>query len=453
MYDLVIKGGTVVTSRDSIKTDLAVNNGRICAIGDDLEGTSVIDARDRLIMPGGIDSHTHMSLPVGAISSSDDFYTGTVAAACGGITTIIDFSVGEQERTIPEDIRLRMIEARRSVIDYSFHGEVLGWKLGHEEEFREAVEMGVTSFKFYTSYAASGRRSDSGILYHAFQEIARLGAVAIVHAEDEYLIESILSGMSQKDLAKMENLALARPDICEGAAIDQVAFYAEQTGARIHIVHVSSALGVDRIGFAEERGVLISGETCPQYLLLTRDVYKGTNGHLFSASPVLRETVDQDVLWDALKYGLIGFVVTDHCPFTKEQKTWKGSFLDLPYGLPGVETLIPLLYSEGVEKGRLSVNDLVRVSSENCARNFDLYPRKGNISVGADADLIVFDPERKWIIRADDLNMNTDFSPFEGMEIKGKVEHTLSRGEIIVKNGKFCGHAGRGKFLARELNK
>lgn len=451
MYDLVIKGGTVVTSKDSIKTDLAVKNGSISAIGDDLTGESVIDAREKLIMPGCIDSHTHMSLPVGINCSSDDFYTGTVAAACGGITSIIDFSVGDPVRSIPEDIRLRMKEARNSVIDYSFHGEVLGWKPGHEEEFREAVEMGITSFKFYTSYAASGRRSDSGILYPAFKEIARLGAVAIVHAEDENLIESILSGMSERDLGRMENLAVSRPDVCEGAAIDQVAFYAEQTGARLHIVHVSSALGVDRIGFAAERGVLVSGETCPQYLLLTKDVYKGSQGHFFSASPALRESVDQDVLWDALKYGLIGFVVTDHCPFTKQQKEWKGSFLNLPYGLPGVETMLSLLYSEGVEKGRLSINDLVRISSEHCARTFGLYPQKGSISIGADADLVIFDPKLKWVIRAGDLHMNTDFSPYEGREINGKVEHTLSRGELIVKNGSFCGKAGRGHFIARKI--
>jgi dihydropyrimidinase len=214
---------------------------------------------------------------------------------------------------------------------------------------------------------------------------------------------------------------------------------------------VSSALGAERIRLGQERGVRITGETCPQYLLLTKDVYKGEEGHLFSASPALRTEVDQEALWKALAERVISSVVTDHCPFTREQKTWKGSFMDLPYGMPGVETLLPLVYSEGVCMDRISMPDLSFLLSEQTARIFNLYPRKGSLSIGSDADLVIFDPEAEWTICADTLHMNVDFSPYEGKRVRGKVLKTFSRGELIADSGEFAGEKGRGRFLRRSL--
>jgi dihydropyrimidinase len=451
MFDLVVKNGKLVYPGGIICADIAVSGERISAIGTGLEGKQEHDARGMFVLPGIIDAHTHMLLKVGKYTSSDDFYTGTRAAAMGGVTTIIDFSLGSPERTIAEDISLRLKEAEPSVVDYSFHSEVLGWEPGQEEQFRQAIDMGVTSFKFYTSYAATGRRSESDTLYHAFRAIAETGAVAIVHAEDEHLIDSIVSTMGPDRISRMASLAEARPSICEGSAVDQVVFFAEQTGARAHIVHVSSALGAERIRLGQERGVRITGETCPQYLLLTKDVYKGEEGHLFSASPALRTEVDQEALWKALAERVISSVVTDHCPFTREQKTWKGSFMDLPYGMPGVETLLPLVYSEGVCMDRISMPDLSFLLSEQTARIFNLYPRKGSLSIGSDADLVIFDPEAEWTICADTLHMNVDFSPYEGKRVRGKVLKTFSRGELIADSGEFAGEKGRGRFLRRSL--
>ena len=448
VYDLVIKNGTLITPQGAMQVDLGVAGEKIVAVGLDLSGKRVIDASGKLIFPGVVDAHTHMALPVAGTRSSDDFFTGTSAAACGGVTTIVDFTVGTQETSIPEEIASRKQEAVTSVIDYALHAEVIGWHPGNEAEFRNAVKHGVKTFKFYTAYAASGRSSDSGVLYHAFGVLADLDAVALVHCEDDPIIDAILQQMGREEKAKMASLAQARPPICEGTAIDQVAYLAEQTGVRTHIVHVSSAMGLVAVRRAKERGVSLTAETCPQYLLLTKEVYDRVDGHLFSASPALREEGDQQALWQGLSDGTLDLVATDHCPFTREQKTWKGSFLDLPYGLPGVETLLPLLYSEGVRKDRLPLTALPRLLSESPARVNGLYPRKGTLSVGSDADIVIFDPEKEWTIHAENLHMATDFSPYEGTTVHGVVETTISRGRIIYGDGKFQGKESRGRFIA-----
>jgi len=448
LYDLVIKNGTLVSPQGTMQVDLGIVGEKIVAVGVDLSGRLEIDASGKLVLPGVIDAHTHMALPVAGTRSSDDFFTGTRAAACGGVTTIVDFTVGIRDFSIPEDIKRREEEAEASVIDYAFHGEVIGWKPGQEDEFRDAVSLGVKTFKFYTAYGSSGRRSDSGILYHAFRAIAELGATALVHCEDDDLISSLIDQLTKKERGEMMSLSRTRPPECEGAAIEQVAYYAGTTGARAHIVHVSSALGLAALARAKARGVQLTAETCPQYLLLTKDVYDRADARLYSASPALRTVADQAALWDALHKGTLDLVATDHCPFTREQKTWKGSFIDLPYGLPGVETLLPLLYSEGVVKGRMSLPDLPRLLSEGPAHVNGMYPKKGTLSIGSDADVVIFDPNVEWTIHAKNLHMNTDFSPYEGRQVCGAVETTISRGRIVYTNGDFQGEKGWGRFAS-----
>jgi len=448
MYDLVIRSGTLVTPHGTMQTDLAIAGGKIAAFGREISSKEEVDASKKLIFPGIIDAHTHMALPVSGTRSSDDFFTGTRAAACGGVTTIVDFTVGTRESMIPADIESRREAAQPAGVDYSFHAEVIGWNPSREGEIAEAIALGVKTFKFYTAYAASGRRSNASDLYHAFRVLAKFNGIALVHCEDEAIINSIVQQMGNKEKAQMSSLALARPPICEESAIDQVAYLVQQSGVRAHIVHVSSGLGLAAVMQARKQGAKLTAETCPQYLLLNSNVYNRKDGHLFSASPPLRTEEDQVQLWEGLANGALDLVATDHCPFTRKQKTWQGSFLDLPYGLPGVETLLPLLYSEGVVRGRIPITAIPRLLCEGPARINGLDPRKGTLSIGSDADLVIFDPNKDWTIHAKDLHMETDFSPYEGVGVRGAVEMTISRGRVIYVDGQFQGERGWGKFIA-----
>jgi len=447
MMDLVIRGGTLVTSHGVVQADIGIREEKIVVIGLDLSGKEKIDASGKFVFPGVIDAHTHMAAPGFGAMSSDNFLTGTQAAASGGVTTIIDFTVGSPETSIPEEIMCRKKTAKEAVIDYSLHAEVIGWKPGQEDEFEKAVKSGIGSFKFYMAYGSLGQRSNTGVLYYAFRKIAELGAVAMVHAEDDSIIESLLDQLGPDEEASILSLPRSRPAVCEGVAMDQAVYLAEQTGVDLHVVHISSALGIKVLKRAKLRNVSISGETCPHYLLLSEDVYKTQNGHQFSVIPPLRAKRDQEALWAALREGLIDLVATDHCPFMQEQKRWQGSFSKIPYGLPGVETLLPLLYSEGVVKGRIPLTALPQLLSEGPARINGLYPRKGTLSIGSDADLVIFDPNKEWIISAGSLHMSTDFSPYEGWLIRGAVLTTISRGRVVYDAGEFKGEAGWGEFI------
>ncbi|MBU1048782.1 amidohydrolase family protein [Candidatus Bipolaricaulota bacterium] len=451
MHDLVIRNGTVVTPLSAQKLDIGIDGETISALGTALSGHRVLDADGMLVFPGVIDAHTHMDLPVAGTRSSDDFYTGTVAAAFGGVTSILDFTVGSLRSSIPLDIDRRMENIQPAIIDVGLHAEVVGWKPEESGEFAEARRRGVTSFKFYTAYESSGRRTTPAIMRRAFEHLADLDCVALVHCEDEDLIRSIMESLSPEQMTDMSILARARPALCESTAISQVGRAAAETGCRTHIVHVSSAKGIMAVQEARKSGAAMTAETCPQYLVLGADSYERMDGHLFSASPALRTLGDQTMLWNGLRNRVIDFVATDHCPFTREQKTWRGSFVDLPYGLPGVETLLPILYSEGVGKGLLSVTDIPRLLSEGPAQIYGLDGHKGSIEIGMDADLVIFDPALEWEIEATFLHMRTDFSPYEGWEMTGKAVSTISRGEIIVQDGELLAEEGRGKFLFRAL--
>ena len=445
--DLAVRGGTVVTPGGAVRADVGIAEGKIIAIGTDVRGVREIDAAGRIVLPGAIDAHVHMELPVRGDRSSDDFHTGTIAAAHGGVTTIVDFSVGSSETRLPEEIEARLETARKAVIDFTLHGEVVGWTLGNEREFAEAVELGVRTFKFYTTYSRSGRMSDDGVLYAAFSAISRLGGTAMVHAENDAIINALTDGLARRGELGMESLPKARPAICEEEAIARVALIARRTGVTLRIAHISSADGLDAARAARWDGTQLIAETCPHYLLLDEGVYAQEDAHLYAAMPPLRTPLDNAALWNGIEDGTIDMVVTDHCPFTRAQKHWTGSFLDLPYGLPGVETLLPLMYSAGVATGGITVERLAELVSAGPARALGIYPRKGAIAVGSDADLVIIDPEKEAEIAADSLHMNCDFSPYEGMRVTGWPVVTISRGAVIVEDGKFYGEPGRGEFI------
>ena len=440
IYDLVIKGGTLVTPSGTSVADLAISKGRIVAHGRGFTGRQEIDADGRLVLPGVIDAHTHMALPVGGTRSSDDFHSGTVAAACGGVTTIIDFTVGARDLSLPAAVEERLITAQKAVIDYALHAELVGWTAERVGEIFAVAKAGVRSFgEIFTTYSESGRRTSLGDLQVALTAIRKISGTAMVHAEADELVHP-----------EEGPYPPARPALAEAVAIAQVGVIAAHTGCCTCIAHVSSAPGLAALFAAQKQGAPILGETCPQYLLLDEQVYAREDGHLFSVVPPLRREEDQQALWSALETGGLALLSTDHCPFTRAQKeVGKDDPTRLPAGLPGIETFLPLIYSAGVDKGRLPLTALPRLLSEGPAKTYGLYPQKGTLAIGADADLVVFDPTAKWTIHAERLHMAIDFSPYEGMAMCGAVETTISRGMIIYAKGSFQGEAGWGRFITR----
>ena len=438
-YAILIDGGTVITPRRTLRADVLVRGEKIARVGKvPRKGVDeVVDARGLLVFPGFIDAHVHFSLPVAGTRSADDFHTGPRAAAFGGITTFIDFTVGHPEVSLPEALERRLEEARPSCIDYSFRAEMIGWTPERADEIFRVAEMGVRSFKFYTAYSDSGRRTPLGHLRAAMEAIREVGGVAMVHCEADELVDP--SGGP---------FPAARPALAEEVAIAEVGILARDTECPTYIAHISSSRGLQAYLDAKRKGAPLLGETCPHYLVLDDRVYIRPDGHLFSVTPPIRKPADSEALWGALGKGALNAVSTDHCPFTTAQKdVGRDDPRRLPSGLPGVELLAALLFSEGVAKGRLSPRQFAYYLSEGPARAFGLWPRKGRLSRGADADLVLWDPNARFRVEARKLHMNTDFSPYEGMELKGRAVSAMVRGRWVVREGEFVGEEGMGRFV------
>jgi len=453
---IVIRNGTAFCREGAQPADVAVDDGRIVAIGDSLRGQREIDATGCWVLPGVVDVHTHMALPVRGLRSSDDFLSGSKAAAFGGVTCIVDFSVAEEGASLIESIEARRKQADVSVIDYSLHAEVAGMSPRRLHEFAAACRAGVRSFKFYTTYSASARMTGDGMLLRCFRRLVELGGRAVVHAENDAIILALTDELLLKGRTSVIDLPTARPDVCEAEAVARVCLLAHEVGVELRIVHLTSRKGLEQIVTARQRAGAsgdrpsLWAETCPQYLVLDRTSYERPNGRCFAATPPLRTAMDREALWDGIIRGDIDLVATDHCPFTTAEKMENERFVDLPYGLPGVETLLPLLLEEGVNGGRISLERLVELLCERPARALGLWPRKGVLAVGADADVVVVDPQEKRTIRANGLHMATDFSPYEGREVVGWPRMTVVRGRVVVEEGRFVGQEGWGEFVPQQ---
>ncbi|TYR82496.1 dihydropyrimidinase [Priestia megaterium] len=459
----VIKNGVIVTAADTYKADILIENGVISAIGKEFNENNceVIDAKGHYVFPGGIDPHTHLDMPFGGTVTKDDFETGTIAAAFGGTTTVIDFCLTTKGKPLQSAIETWHKKSKeKAAIDYSFHlmiGEMNDKVLS---ELPAIIDNeGITSFKVFMAYK-NVFQADDATLYQTLVEAKKLGALVMVHAENGDVIDYLTTKALKEGKTAPIYHALTRPPEIEGEATGRAAQLTGLADSQLYVVHVSCADAVKKIAQAREQGINIWGETCPQYLVLDQTYLEKPNfeGAKYVWSPPLREKWNQDVLWNALKNGDLQTLGSDQCSFdfNGQKDLGKEDFTKIPNGGPIIEDRMSLLFSEGVQKGRITLNQFVDMTSTKIAKLFGLYPKKGSIAVGSDADLLIFDPHVKRTISANTHHMAVDYSAFEGMEVTGEPVSVLCRGEFVVKEKQFVGQKGYGQYIKRskfnELN-
>ncbi len=459
----LIQGGTILTGTDTYKADVLIDGEKVAQIGKDLRvaGAKRIDATGRYVIPGGIDVHTHMELPFGGTFSSDDFETGTRAAAFGGTTTIIDFAVQSFGKSLGDAIDAWQKKARgKAVIDYGLHCIVR--ELGDRQlkEMDELVKEGVSSFKLFMAYPGVFMVDDATI-FKALTRTAENGGLICMHAENGGVIDVLVKKALKDKKTEPKYHALTRPPEAEGEATHRAYRLAEMAGGvPLYVVHLSAAQALEQVRLFRDRGLPAYAETCPQYLFLSYDNYEepGFEGAKYVMSPPLRAKWHQDELWKGLARNDLQVVSTDHCPFCmkegfhglpKQKELGRGDFSKIPNGAPGVETRMALLYDGGVVGKRITLNRWIELTATTPAKLFGLFPRKGTVAVGSDADIVVWNPKTMSTISARTHHMRVDYNPYEGKKVKGKADVVLSRGEVIVEKDKFVGKKGRGRFLKR----
>jgi dihydropyrimidinase len=456
MPDTLIRNGTVVTARETIAADVLIEGDRIREVRASIPAQAarkVIDATGLYVMPGGIDAHTHLDMPFGGTTSADDFETGTRAAAFGGTTSIIDFAIQARATRMREalDAWWRKAEGR-ACIDYGLHMIVTDLGEAGLEDMDDMVREGVASFKLFMAYP-NVLMVDDATIFKALSQTARNGALICMHAENGSVIDVIIARALAEGKTAPIYHALTRPPRAEAEAVHRAIAMAEIAGAPVYIVHLSSEDALNEVREARDRGVPAFAETCPQYLLLSIEELERPNfeGAKYVFTPPLRTKDHLPKLWDGLKHDHLQVVSTDHCPFCfADQKTLgKDDFTKIPNGGPGIENRLQLIYHHGVNAGKLSLNRFVELTSTTPARLFGMYPRKGEIAPGSDADLVLWDPNAVHTISAKTHHMRVDYSMFEGFQVKGDARTVLSRGEVIVDSGRFTGKPGRGNYLKR----
>jgi dihydropyrimidinase len=450
----LIRNGRIVTAVDDYLADILIENETISTIGAklDIAVDRVIEAKGKLVIPGGIDPHTHMELPFGGTQSSDDFRTGTIAAAHGGTTTIVDFAVQTKGESLISGLdRWHQKAEGKCAVDYGFHLITTELEDNQIEEMHTIMDEGVTSFKLFMAYPGVFLVDDATI-YRAMSAAGERGGLICMHAENGIVINEIIKRALAEGKTAPKYHALTRPTVAEAEGVHRAIAIAEMAEAPVYIVHLSCADALNQVRQARDRGIAAFAETCPQYLFLSIDDYgEDFNGAKYVMTPPLREKSNQSELWKGLKMDDLQVISTDHCPFCmKEQKELgKNDFTRIPNGAPGVEHRVPLIYNGGVAENRISLNRFVELTSTAAAKMFGLFPKKGTIAVGSDADIVIFDGDRKQTIGVESHHMNVDYSAYEGKTIQGVVETVLSRGKVVIENGDYKGKAGDGKFLRR----
>jgi dihydropyrimidinase len=456
----LIKNGRIITAVDDYMADLLIDQEKIALIGENLEQTwgisadRVIDATGKLVIPGGIDPHTHLDMPFGGTNSADDFTTGTRAAAFGGTTTIIDFAIQKKGGSLTEALDTWHAKAQgKAAIDYGFHMITTDLPPTQVKELKRLIHQeGVTSFKLFMAYPGV-LLADDATIFRAMLASGEEGGMVCMHAENGVVIDEIVSYALTQGFKSPKFHALTRPTQAEAEGVNRAIRLAEMAGSPVYIVHLSCHDALKRVKEARDEGIAAFAETCPQYLFLDQSYYEKENfeGAKYVMTPALREKWNQEELWTGLRMNDLQVVSTDHCPFCfKEQKELgRDDFSKIPNGGPGVENRLSLIFNGGVVPGRITLNRFVEITSTAAAKIFGLFPRKGTIAVGSDADIVVFDPRAKKTISAKTHHMNVDYNCYEGQTLTGVSEIVISRGQIIVEGDIYLGKPGNGQYLRR----
>ncbi|WP_136650278.1 dihydropyrimidinase [Paracoccus aeridis] len=449
----VIRNGTIVTADLTCKADVLIENGRIAAIGQGLTGDTTLDATGCLVMPGGIDPHTHLEIPFMGTYSADDFDSGTRAALAGGTTMVVDFALPAPGQGLLDALRIWDNKTARAHCDYSFHMAVTWWGEQVFDEMADIVGRGITSFKHFMAYKGALMVNDEE-MFASFTRVGDLGGVALVHAENGDVVAELSARLLAQGNTGPEAHAYSRPPQVEGEATNRAIMIADTAGVPLYVVHTSCEDSHEAIRRARQAGKRVWGEPLIQHLVLDDSEYANPDWDHAARrvmSPPFRNRRHQDSLWAGLAAGSLSCVATDHCAFTTEQKrTGLGDFTKIPNGTGGLQDRMPVLWTEGVGTGRLTPNEFVAVTSTNIAKILGMYPRKGAVLVGSDADLVVWDPQAERTITAADQQSAIDYNVFEGRRVKGLPRYVLTRGHVAVTDGAMSSREGHGEFVARE---
>lgn len=464
----LIKNGLIVTEKESKRADLLISDERITAIAPGLTPdakTEVIDAEGLYVLPGGVDVHVHLDLPMFGTVSSDDHYTGTKAAAFGGTTTVIDFISQDSDNLVENFQNLRQKAAQKATVDFGFHANISHLTTAVEQQIPKLVKLGVTSVKMFTAYNNRLRLQD-GEIFQVMRIARESGILTLIHAENGDLIELLTDEAIKAGHTSPKWHARTRPAwgaveaVCRGAALSAVA------DAPLYLVHMNAGGEVDQLEYARSKGLKVMGETCPQYLLFNDDKLEGKDAAKWVCSPPLRKPEDQQRLWQGLQDGIIQTIATDHCPFFYNgnepimyegasvaipgKELGMGNFTRIPNGLPGVGDRLPVLYTEMVSSGKFSLNEFVKLNCSNPAKIFGLYPQKGTLAVGSDADIVLWDPNKKIKYGTAYSQHRTDYNLYEGRMLTGFPILVISRGKLIMREGEWFGKPGQGRYLPRQ---
>lgn len=463
MYDLIIKNGMVVMPCDTVKADIAVKDGRISSIGIpgiNAEAERIIDAEGNYVLPGVIDAHMHVEAPFQGCFGANDFYTQSISAAFGGVTTFMDFTNTFKGSSILEAIDKRKQEMSKSAIDYAIHAKIVEADNRIMSEIRELENYGCPSFKLFMTYKKEGVMADDETILKVFRLAKEHNLLAMVHAESNAIAESNIEQFKNEGDLSWRRFPEAKPVLCEVEAVNRAVLYSAYVGNALLLVHTTNGEALNIAGYAQKRNQPVYVETCPHYLTLFNGLYNKDDGHLAICSPPLRAPEEAEALWSGISSNIISVTGSDDCTYSVEEKTMflekktDGSFVQdftkVVNGISGIETRLSILLSEGVSKGRISIGRLAEITSTNIAKLFGMYPQKGAIAPGSDADLVIVNMDKEVSLCPEVLHNNIDYCLYQGMKVKGYPVMTISKGKIIVEGGRFLGNKGDGCFIKRK---